>query len=74
MTWWKLGYEETARLRPRDVPNGPKGAMQSKRQRTPLAKVILPLKVNVECRFTGKEKAKERLIFSWDYRNEKKVL
>ena len=74
MTRRKLRYEETARWRPGKAPDGPKGAMQSKRQRTPLAQVILPLKVNVESRWTGKEKAKERLGFSWAYHNEREVL
>ena len=74
MTRRKLRYEETARWRPGKAPDDPKGAMQSKRQRTPLAQVILSLKVNVESRWTGKEKAKERLVFSWAYRNEREVL
>ena len=74
MTRRKLRYEETARWRPGKAPDDPKGAMQSKRQRTPLAQVILPLKVNVESRWTGKEKAKERLVFSWAYHNEREVL
>lgn len=74
MTRRKLRYEETARWRPGKAPDDPKGAMQSKRQRTPLAQVILPLKVNVESRWTGKQKAKERLVFSWAYRNEREVL
>ena len=35
-----------------------------------ITQVILPLKVNVESRWTWKEKAKERLVFSWAYHNE----
>ena len=58
MTRRKLRYEETARWRPGNAPNDPKGATQSKGQRTPLAQVILPLKVNVESRWTGEGKGK----------------
>jgi hypothetical protein len=58
MTRQKLRYEETAKWRPGNAPNDPKGAMQSKQQRTPLAQVVLPLKLGVENRWAGKEKAK----------------
>ena len=59
---------------PGKAPDDPKGAMQSKGQRTSLAQVILPLKVTVESRWARKKMAKERLVFSWAYRNEMEVL